>query len=169
MVNTVAIEKRRHGTKLKKGERGRAQKRFLKKFAKDANLAMACRYAGISRSTVYRWIDGNIDGFAPVYKEAEEDAKDAIRAEIYRRGVTGWKEPVFYKGMKVESIRKFSDTLLIFEAKRRMPDYRDSPQAIAEAKITLVKVGGKEPRTVQELTTEELEVAYKELGGEEDA
>ncbi len=37
-----------------------------------------------------------------------------------------------------------------------------------KAEIIAVKVGDKEPRPVKELTTEELEAAYRELGGEED-
>ena len=168
MSSRVALEKRRSGQKLTSEERPGVQAKFLAKFRRDANMSLACRHTGVSRTSVYRWVDRDIGGFAAEYRDAEEDAKDAIRAEIYRRGVTGWKEPVFYKGVKVDSIRKFSDVLLIFEAKRRMPDeYRESPQAVAQAVTqNLIQIGDAPPKAIDDMTEEELAVAIPQLEAE---
>ena len=54
---------------------------------------------------------------------------EVIEEEIYRRGVQGFDEPLMYKGMMVGTVRKYSDNLLMFLAKARMPaKYRDLPQ-----------------------------------------
>ncbi len=59
-----------------------------------------------------------------------------IEAELHRRAVTGWDEPVYQKGARVmdtdadgkpvkASIRKFSDNLLLARARAVLPQYRD--------------------------------------------
>ena len=59
-----------------------------------------------------------------------------IEAELHRRAVTGWDEPVYQKGERVmdtdsdgkpvkASIRKFSDNLLLARARAVLPQYRD--------------------------------------------
>jgi hypothetical protein len=59
-----------------------------------------------------------------------------IEAELHRRAVTGWEEPVYQKGARVmdtdeagnpvkASIRKFSDNLLLARARAVLPQYRD--------------------------------------------
>jgi hypothetical protein len=45
--------------------------------------------------------------------------------EIRRRAIEGWNDPVYQMGQRVGSVRKYSDVLLIFLAKRLMPEYRD--------------------------------------------
>ena len=43
-----------------------------------------------------------------------------------RRALEGGEEPVFYQGKIVGSVRKYSDTLLMFMLKARRPErYRD--------------------------------------------
>ncbi|MCH8868590.1 MAG: hypothetical protein IIC85_02680 [Chloroflexi bacterium] len=59
-----------------------------------------------------------------------------IEAELHRRAVVGWTEPVYQKGARVmdtdadgkpvkASIRKFSDNLLLARARAVLPQYRD--------------------------------------------
>ncbi|KKN17123.1 hypothetical protein LCGC14_0968940 [marine sediment metagenome] len=99
---------------------------FLADFRLNGNLTLACRAANVSRTTVYTWARDDVEGFAAAFAEAEQEACDRIEAEILRRGVEGWNEPVFYKGEETGKIRKYSDILLIFLAKARMPaKYRD--------------------------------------------
>lgn len=102
------------------------KKAFLVAFAEHGNVSQACRTVGLAaRSTVYRWQEHD-DDFAAAYREAELVANDAINTEIRRRGLEGWLEPVYQGGLQVGVIRKFSDTLLIFLAKGRMPEvYRE--------------------------------------------
>lgn len=83
----------------------------------------------MSRQAVHQWLEHDAD-FSVLYEQAKEHAKDIVRAEIHRRAVEGWDEPVFYKGRATGSIRKFSDTLLIFRAKALMPDEYRERQAI---------------------------------------
>jgi len=101
------------------------KKRFLAAFARCGNISAACCSARVPRRNVYTWQE--IDpAFVLAYREAEVLAKEAVEREIRRRGVEGWLEPVYQGGAKVGNVRRFSDVLLIFLAKRLMPEYRDS-------------------------------------------
>ncbi|SRR5260221_6693701 len=109
----------------KKGPSKKARQRlFLEAFAEHANVLLAAQTARINRTTVYRWLEHDEDFFF-AYNQAKEDAKDVLRAEIYRRGKEGWDEPVYHAGIRMGTIRKHSDTLLIFHAKMLMPEYRE--------------------------------------------
>ncbi len=97
---------------------------FLEAFSEHANVLIAARAADISRRTVYDWLEHDEDfGFA--YNQAKEDAKDVLREEIYRRGKEGWDESVYELGVLTKTVRKYSDTLLIFHSKALMPEYRE--------------------------------------------
>ncbi len=130
---------------------------FLDEFAQHGNVTLACRAARIQRSTMYRWKEKS-ETFLFRYNQAFEEAKDAIRAEIYRRAVEGVVEPVVSHGQLVYEyepvkdkegkprfdsrgrpmlqrigqvmLRKYSDTLLIFHAKMLMAEYRDKGMSI---------------------------------------
>ena len=43
-----------------------------------------------------------------------------------RRSNEGVQEPVFWRGQAVAHTTKYSDLLLIFRAKKELPEYRDS-------------------------------------------
>ncbi len=100
------------------------QKLFLEAYAEHANVLLAARAAGIHRTTVYKWQEHDTD-FAFAFNQAKEDAKDTLRAEIYRRAVEGWDEPVYQLGKYRGVVRKYDSTLLIFQAKMMMPEYRE--------------------------------------------
>jgi hypothetical protein len=109
----------------KKGMSKKARQRaFLSAFAEHANVLLSAKAAGISRQVVYQWLEHD-EAFSFAYHQAKEDARDVIRAEIYRRGSEGWDEPVYQLGKYAGKVRKYSDTLLIFHAKMLMPEYRD--------------------------------------------
>ena len=128
MVTNLALQKRRRlGGKLTNGERTEAMRVFLDHFAKEANMTRAAAAAGVSRNTVYAWQEHDTDGFSERYHVAEAQANDAIDAEINRRAITGTLKPVYQGGKKVGCIREYSDVLLIFLAKARMPHkYRET-------------------------------------------
>jgi hypothetical protein len=99
---------------------------FLVAFREFGSQYPACKAVNISSKAVQRWIRDNVDGFRDRYQEAQQAINDTIEAEIRRRSVEGWLEPVFQGGKQVGTIRKFSDQLLMFYAKARMPEkYRD--------------------------------------------
>jgi hypothetical protein len=125
---------RSKGSRPTKEERQEAQGRFLKAFASNGNVRAACMVAGIDRSTIHYWAEHD-EQFSMQYNLAKEDVNDAIRAEIYRRGMFGEERYVVSQGKLVQgsdgkplTIREKSDTLLIFHAKSRMPEYREKQQ-----------------------------------------
>src|SRR5690348_7167498 len=109
---------------------------WLNSFAAHGNVSLACRDAGIARDTYYSWIDKSrderdeyrLDGvpFHALAEHAAADAADALEAEVRRRAVDGYDEPVFYQGKPVGAVRKFSDLLLIFLTKKANPAFRDN-------------------------------------------
>lgn len=45
---------------------------------------------------------------------AREEACDTLEAEAMRRAVQGFEQPVYHKGVKCGTVRKYSDALLMF-------------------------------------------------------
>lgn len=128
---------RRHGVRLTKVQTKEAQEKFLKSFASNGNVRVACLAAGIDRSSVHYWSEHD-EQFSMRYNVAKKDVDDAIRAEIFRRAMYGDEETTISeetssandgtsatKHKKLTSRRK-SDVLLMFHAKARMPEYRDT-------------------------------------------
>ncbi len=90
------------------------------------NITEACRQASVSRTTHHRWLAQD-PAYATAFAEAEVKAVEALEDEARRRGMLGVEEPVFYEGQRVDVIRKYSDTLLIFLLKGAKPEkYRDN-------------------------------------------
>lgn len=66
------------------------------------NVCAACNAAGISATkTAYRHAKTNPD-FAEEWADALLDSQDVIHAEMHRRGITGWYEPVISVGNVVK-------------------------------------------------------------------
>ncbi|SRR6266704_265306 len=128
------------------------QRIFLQAYSEQANVLVAAQAAGIHRTTVYDWLEHDEDFFF-AYNQAKEDAKDVLRAEIYRRGKEGWDESTYEMGVLIKTVRKYSDTLLIFHAKALMPEYREKQQLD-------VTMPGQVQRdsALQSLTDEEIEI-----------
>ena len=126
----VRTSRRRQGIRLTKAQTIAAQAAFLKSFANNGNVRAACAQAGIDRSTVHAWEEHD-ETFSLRYNLSKEDVNDMIRAEIYRRAMIGEERfvtsmgKVVYHEEKPLTIREKSDTLLIFHAKARMPEYRE--------------------------------------------
>jgi hypothetical protein len=123
----------------KKGLSKKAKQRlFLEAYAEHANVILSAHAAGVDRTTVYKWLEHDED-FSFAFNQAKEDAKDVLRAEIYRRGKEGWDESVYEAGVLMKTVRKYSDTLLIFHAKMLMPEYRDKQQIDVNTNIRSVE------------------------------
>lgn len=60
--------------------------------------------------------------FEEDYQDARKDGDDIIRAEIMRRGVDGVKRAIYHDGKVVGYKQEYSDQLLMFLAKSRMPE-----------------------------------------------
>lgn len=116
-------------------------------------VGKSCRLAGISHQTHYNWLAADPD-YAAAYALAQERSLDVIEQEIIRRGVKGFKEPIIYQGKVTGHVRRYSDNLLMFLAKRRDPLYRDNPQlalglkAAGDVKISLSIPRPDEPAAI---------------------
>lgn len=88
----------------------------------------AAREVGIHRDTHYEWVKQD-PKYAAEVEHAMESAIDLLEAEAKRRAYEGVEEPVYQGGKQVGTIRKYSDTLLIFLMKGARPEkYRDRQQ-----------------------------------------
>lgn len=105
-------------------QRKAAQQAFLTAYEKTANILTASEQANIDRNMVYYWLEHD-EQFGFAYNLADKAANLNIEAEIHRRAIDGWDEPLVSAGKRVGTIRKYSDVLLMFYAKKRMPSYRE--------------------------------------------
>lgn len=127
-----------HPSHLKKGRKPRAgsaaakllataesKKKFLEGFGQIATVTGAAEHAKVSRRVHYQWLDADTR-YAAAFAAAQLEANDRLEGEARRRAVSGVEEPVWFQGKIVGTVRKHSDTLLIFLMKGAMPDkYRD--------------------------------------------
>lgn len=98
------------------------QNAFLAAFSRTGNITVAANKAGINRGTHYEWIDTDPE-YAGRFADASEEAADYLEAEARRRAVVGVEEPVgWYQGEAGGTVRKYSDTLLIFLLKGLRPE-----------------------------------------------
>jgi hypothetical protein len=112
---------------------GHPKKRaFLAAYRETGNVRLACTAAQIGRSSHYRWLDDS--DYAEQFEQAKKDAVDVLEAEARRRAVEGWEEPVgWYKGQAGGTVRRYSDTLLIFLLKGAAPRKYREREAVSGA------------------------------------
>lgn len=102
------------------------QRRFLEAFTQTGNLSYAADYAKVNRQSHYRWLESSEAYREAFERVAREEAVERLELEARRRAVEGWEEPVYQGGQQIGSIRKYSDTLLIFLLKGAAPaKYRE--------------------------------------------
>lgn len=118
---------RPQGVAMSDADRPVFQAAWLDVYGQIGVIQTACTMVGISRTTVERWRKD--EAFQEMFRVATDQANDIIRHAIYRRAVVGVKKmkPVIYKGEIVDEVEvtEYSDLLLIFLAKSRMPEFRD--------------------------------------------
>lgn len=99
---------------------------FCAALAETCQVSKACVAVGITRQTAYEW-RREIPEFAEAWKRAVEVGTSVLEDEAIRRAQEGWDEPVFHQGAQCGTVRKYSDTLLIFALKAHNPEkYRDN-------------------------------------------
>lgn len=98
---------------------------FLAAYVRVASITKAAEIAGISRESHYEWKASDPD-YARAFEAAKQIACETLEDEAVRRAHEGVDEPVYQGGQLVGTIRKYSDTLLIFLMKGAMPEkYKD--------------------------------------------
>jgi hypothetical protein len=75
----------------------------------------------VSRDTAYEHRKADRE-FARQWEEAQEHALDLLHARVWQRSLEGDLEPVFFMGVPVAYIRKFSDKLQIELLRAWRPD-----------------------------------------------
>lgn len=97
------------------------RERFLELLRETGNVSDAARAAGVSRSRVYQ-VRAESEPFARQWEDAVGALGDRIEAEAVRRALHGVEEPYYYQGEERGTVRKYSDTLLMFLLKSRCPE-----------------------------------------------
>lgn len=109
--------------------------RFLAAFARLGTVTRAAEECGLSRQAHYNWLAED-ENYALRFGQAKAEATDRILGEIRRRAIEGVDEPIFYKGQKVATVKRYSDVLLIFLAKGEMPDkFKDRNHVEMDANV----------------------------------
>lgn len=150
------------GGPLSAAQRKEAKALFLAELQRVHAVSLACEYAGIDRSTVYRWKDKD-QKFADAWQNCVERSHDIARASIYQRGILGWEEPLVSMGQvvcemspaldnegnlifdkrgkpvmvpgKPLTVHKWSDSLAVAYAKANLPEFKDKPQVNVNAQL----------------------------------
>ncbi len=159
-------------TKLVQAKKAR-QDAFLEEYKLCATITHAAKIALISRRRHYKWLESDPE-YAKAFEEAEIAATDSLVAEARRRATQGVEESVYYQGEVVGTIRKYSDTLLIFLLKGALPEvYRERYEISGGDKPLRVKSDpGREALTDETLRKliavgEEFRRIKEHRGGEE--
>jgi len=100
---------------------------YLAALSETGHKGRASELAGIDRTTPYtrQWLEDT--EFQECVARAETMAADLMEEEARRRAIDGVDEPVgWYRGRAGGTVRRYSDTLLIFLLKGARPDkYRE--------------------------------------------
>jgi hypothetical protein len=108
------------------GDTNTLKRAWLAAFEVEGTVVLACKVAGVGRTTAYEWRQKD-ESFALAWADIEEATTEAMEREAYRRAVEGTVKPMVSAGKLVTEVKEYSDTLLIFMLKSRRPErYRDN-------------------------------------------
>jgi hypothetical protein len=123
---------------------------FLDWLTKRGNVADACRKAKVSRKWAYEVRNADLD-FAAAWEEALTEGVELLEGEAYRRAKDGTLKPIYHAGVRVGTVREYSDTLTIFLLKAHKPEkYRENVRVEHTGKDgneIVIRVEYAKPRT----------------------
>lgn len=115
------------------------EEKFLGILAETGNVSEACKKIPIGRRTVYEWREG-LEDFAAAWDDAIETYTEALEAEADRRAHAGTERGIYYQGKRIDTVKEYSDTLLIFRLKALRPEkYRERLDAKVSGDVTVVR------------------------------
>lgn len=137
----------------------RTKAAVLENFANCGRIDLACMKAGVERRSHYRWLKED-PAYGDAYIEAKELALQLLEDEAFRRAHAGVDEPIVYSGKiltrEVETvdengvktiervpvtIKRFSDTLMMFLLKAQAPEkYRERLDHKHTGEVTVVNL-----------------------------
>lgn len=96
------------------------------------NITAACRAvtdseqdAFVLRRMIYH-LEKSDEKFAEDFREAQRIGVEVLEDEAKRRAYDGVDEPVFYQGIATDTVKKYSNSLMMFLLKGGMPEkYKD--------------------------------------------
>lgn len=97
------------------------KERFLKCLEMSGSITEACRWAKVSRQAHYYWMETD-PGYEKRVQQALRRSATVLADEAIRRGKSGVRRPVFYKGKICGYVTEFSDQLLIRMMEAREPE-----------------------------------------------
>ncbi|HEX9281981.1 MAG TPA: hypothetical protein VF878_05870 [Candidatus Udaeobacter sp.] len=100
--------------------------RFLAALSMCHSVQLACRYVRVSPDTAY-YHRSHDRQFAKQWKQARDHAIEMLHARVFQRALEGDCEPIFYMGVRVGYVRKFSDKLQIELLRAYKPDQFKTP------------------------------------------
>lgn len=115
---------------------------FLANYARTGRILASCKAAGLSKRQLEKARRDRV--FLEAYEIAEEEYRESLREELYRRAVEGVEEPVYYKGMRIDNgeNRRYSDRLFELELKRQCPEYREKVDVSHQVSGGVLVLGG---------------------------
>ena len=151
----VAAKPRPGQRSTAKRARKTKQSAFLEAFRGTGTINGAARKTHIDHGSHYRWLQQDPE-YAAAFEEANEDAADELEQEARRRALDGIDEPVYYRGERVGSIRKYSDHLLMLLLMAKRPEqFRERVDVTSTVDHGVVI----DPKILKTLTDAELEIA----------
>lgn len=128
--------------------------RFCELLAQHGNRTRAAKAVGVTMNTV-RGHRKEDPAFAADMDAAFEEFYDDLEMEATRRARDGVPEPVFYKGVEVGEVQRYSDGLMQFLLKGRRRDvFGDKSQ---------VEMTGKDGGPIEMTSTERAKLVEKLL------
>ena len=135
--------------------RKKKQSAFLEAFRETGTLGGAAEKTHVGRGSHYRWLQQDPE-YAAEFKDANEESADELEQEARRRALDGVDEPVFYRGERVGSIRRYSDQMLMLLLMAKRPEqFRERVDVTSKVDHGLVI----DPEIMKTLTDQELETA----------
>lgn len=143
------------------------KQRFLDELAKHGIIGQAAKLASLHShrgcmASFYAERE-NDPAFAEAWDEALTMARGAIEAELHRRGVEGYEEPVWWQGKEVGSVTKYSDALLLARIRAIAPEYRQKQQVEHSGGVEM------KPLQLEQLTPKQRELLAQILEEDEKA
>jgi len=117
----------------------RARERFIEHLALTCSITKAAKFAKVNRSTVYGWRDEEPE-FAAAWERALLLGADKLEDEAIRRAADGMLKPIYQNGIKVGSVREYSDTLMCLLLKAHKPEkFRERSEVRHDATANLAE------------------------------
>ena len=146
----------------------KAQTLFISILAQTGNVTAAAQQSGIARSTAYYWRHHDA-AFAASWEDAMSEATDRLALEARRRALEGVEEVRYFKGEPIGTIRRYSDTLLMFLLRAYRPAIYHNPEPrAADQKHNFNQARDELAKKLAQLAEQDDTAATTEIAGEPD-